>query len=116
MNSRRLPHPSTPDTNVLIVPVAAEEQKRRIDAAVAERAYEIFQKRGGMGWHELEDWHQAEAQVRSNVCVGITTQDHAVFIATDAAGFEPGTLEVWVAPRQLTICGNARVHGPQPIG
>lgn len=114
MNTRQLPHPSTRDTSVPFIPVAPEEQSRRIEAAVAARAYEIFEKRGGMGWHELEDWRQAEAEVRSKVCFGITTGDHAVVIGTDAAGFEPGTLEIWVAPRKLTICGKTRAHRVHP--
>jgi HSP20 family molecular chaperone IbpA len=110
MNTRQLPHPSTRETNVPIIPVAPEEQSRRIEAAIAARAYEIFEKRGGMGWHELDDWRQAETEIRSKVCFGLTTADHAVVIGTDAAGFEPGTLEIWVAPRQLTICGKSRAH------
>jgi HSP20 family molecular chaperone IbpA len=114
MNTRQLPHPSTRETSVPIIPVAPEEQSRRIEAAIAARAYEIFEKRGGMGWHELEDWRQAEAEVRSKVCFGFTTGDHAVVIGTDAAGFEPGTLEIWVAPRQLTICGKTRAQSAHP--
>jgi HSP20 family molecular chaperone IbpA len=115
MNRRQLPYPPTHEVNVRILPVAAEEQKRKIDAAVAQRAYQIFQKRGGTGWHELDDWRKAEAEVRCKVCVGITTQDHTVFVGTDAAGFEPGTIEVWVSPRLLTICGRNRARGPEPL-
>lgn len=115
MNTRQLLYPSTHEANVCIIPVAAEGQKRKIDAAVAQRAYQIFQKRGGTGWHELEDWRKAEAEVRCKVCTGITTQDHTVFIGTDAAGFEPGKIEVWVLPRLLTISGRNRARGPQSL-
>jgi HSP20 family molecular chaperone IbpA len=115
MNTRQLPHPSTLETSVTILPVTPEEQNRRIDAAIAQRAYEIFEKRGGMGWHELEDWRQAEAEIRSHLCIGLTTRNHTVVIGTDAAGFAPGTLEVWVAPRQITICGESRSHAAPPV-
>src|ERR1700739_4732659 len=98
MNTRQLPNAPSHEAKVPIIPVDPQEQNRRIEAAIAARAYEIFEKRGGMGWHELEDWRKAEAEVRSKLCVGITTQDPAIFIGTDAAGFELGTLEVWVAP------------------
>jgi HSP20 family molecular chaperone IbpA len=110
MNTRRLPRPYTHEASVPIIPVDPEEQNRRIEAATAARAYEIFEKRRGMGWHELEDWRQAEAEVRSKVCFGLTTGTHGVVIGTDTAGFEPNTLEIWVAPRQLTICGKTRAH------
>jgi HSP20 family molecular chaperone IbpA len=68
-----------------------------------------------MGWHELEDWRQAEAEIRSHLCVGLTTGDHTVVIGTDAAQFDPGTLEIWAAPRQITICGKSRSHGAPPV-
>jgi HSP20 family molecular chaperone IbpA len=106
-------NPLTPERRVKIVAVAPTEQTRRIDAAIARRAYEIFEKRGSMGWHELEDWRQAEAEVLSKLCFGLTTQDHMVVIGTDVAGFEPGTLELWVAPRQLTLCGQSHSHSLQ---
>lgn len=110
MYARQLPHQSAHRTTVPIVPVASEEQDRRIDAAIAKRAYEIFEKRGGMGWHELEDWRQAEAEIRSTLCFGLTTRDHTVVIGTDAARFQPETIEIWAAPRQITVCGKSCSH------
>jgi len=106
-------HPLTVEPSVKVVAVPPDEQTRRIDAAIARRAYEIFEKRGSMGWHELEDWRQAEAEVLSKLCFGLTTQDHTVVVGTDVASFEPGTLELWVAPRQLTLCGQPHSHGPK---
>jgi hypothetical protein len=111
MNTRQPPHPSAMETSITIVPVALEEQNRRIDSAIAQRAYEIFEKRGGMGWHELEDWRQAEAEIRSRLCIGLTTRNHSVIIGTDVAQFDSGTLQIWAAPRQITICGKSRSHG-----
>jgi hypothetical protein len=40
---------------------AAEPQN--LEAAIALRAYELYQKRGGQGGHELDDWLEAERQV-----------------------------------------------------
>jgi DUF2934 family protein len=111
MNTRQLPHLSVLETNITILPVVPEEQNRRIDAAIAQRAYEIFEKRGGAAWHELEDWRQAEAETRSHACIGLTTGDHTVVIGTDIARFQPGTIEIWAAPRQITICGKSRCRG-----
>jgi hypothetical protein len=101
------------EPSVKIVPVASDEQTRRIHAAIARRAYEIFEQRGSMGWHELEDWRQAEAEVLSKLCFGLTTCDHTILVGTDIAGFEPGTVELWVAPHQITLCGQAQPHEAQ---
>lgn len=85
--------------------VTAAEQRRRIDQAIARRANEIFESRGATGRHELEDWRQAESEVRSNFCFGLTTSIDAVLVAFNASSFETGSLELWVAPRQITIRG-----------
>jgi len=88
-----------------VVGVDAGEQTRRVQEAVARRAYEIFGRRGCASWHELEDWRQAEAELVRPCCSGQMSVDGTLWMGTDAAIFEEGTIEVWVAPRQLTICG-----------
>jgi HSP20 family molecular chaperone IbpA len=97
-------------TTIRVTEVNATEQARRTDEAIAHRAYEIFEQRGGMGWHELEDWRRAESEIRSKLCVGVTSSDDALIVSCDVAGFEMGTVEVWAAPRQITICGNPISH------
>jgi HSP20 family molecular chaperone IbpA len=97
-------------TTIRVTEVNATEQARRFDEAIAHRAYEIFERRGGMGWHELEDWRRAESEIRSKLCVGVTSSDHALSVSCDVAGFETGTVEVWAAPRQITISGKPISH------
>jgi Protein of unknown function (DUF2934) len=65
-----------------------------VEEAIAKRAYQIFEKRGGMAWHELEDWRQAEGELHGNLCFSTTTEDHTVVIGTDPGGFALGTLEI----------------------
>jgi len=96
--------PSKANT-ITVTEVSAAEQRRRIDQAIARRAYEIFESRGGGGWHELEDWRQAEAEIRCRLCFGLTTSVESVRVGCDGGSFEKGSMELWVAPRQLTICG-----------
>jgi hypothetical protein len=95
---------------VRITSVNAVEQARRIDEAIARRAYEIFERRGGTGWHELEDWRHAESQVRSKLCFSLSSADNSLRVGFDVARFEEGTVEAWVAPRQMTICGRPIRH------
>jgi hypothetical protein len=90
---------------VKVMAVNSAEQTRRIEEAVARRAYEVFEQRGGMGWHELEDWGQAELEVRSKLCFSLCTSNDSLLVGFDVARFEEGTVEVWIAPRQVTICG-----------
>ena len=108
-----------------VVTVNASEQTRRMQEAVARRAYEIFDSRGSASWHELEDWRQAESEVLRPRCSGQMSLNDTLWIGADAAAFEEGTIEIWVAPRKITICGKPRVDkadahrkhiGPHPSG
>ena len=90
---------------VKLTPLNANEQTRRIQEAVARRAYEIFERRGGAAWHELEDWRQAESESVRPFCCGEMTLNGSLWLGTDASAFEEGTIEIWIAPRRITICG-----------
>ena len=92
-----------------VVAVPASEQMRRVEEAVARRAYEIFESRGSGPWHELEDWRKAESELVHPRCSGQMNLNGALWIGTDAAIFEEGTTEIWVAPHHLTICGKPRM-------
>jgi hypothetical protein len=93
-----------------VVAVNANEQTRRVQEAIARRAYEIFDSRGSASWHELEDWRQAESELLRPRCSGQMSLNDSLWIGADAAIFEEGTIEIWVAPRQLTICGKPCVN------
>jgi len=90
-----------------IVVLDADEQERRIHAAIARRAYEIFEKRGS-GAHEQEDWRQAESELLRPLCLGRMSVDDSLWVSMDATHFEEGTINIWVAPHRLTICGKPR--------
>jgi hypothetical protein len=95
---------------VKVTPLIAGEQGRRIQEAMARRAYEIFERRGGAGWHELEDWCQAESELLRPCSCGEMTLNGSLWLGTDASMFEEGTVEIWVAPRRITICGKPRTE------
>ena len=59
----------------------ANEQVRRMQEAVAHRAYAIFESRGSGSWHELQDWGQAESElVRPLNCGRTTVGDRLVVL------------------------------------
>jgi len=93
---------------VSVVTLSAEEQTRKVHDAVARRAYQISETSKDEGHHELQDWLQAESDLVHPFCVGRMPIDGSLWLGTDADAFAEGTIEVWVAPRQLTVCGNPR--------
>jgi HSP20 family molecular chaperone IbpA len=100
--------PCAGDT-VKILAVDATEQAHRVQEAVAHRAFEIFESRGAVPGHEQEHWRQAETELASPRCSGQMRLDGSLWVNADAALFEPDTIEIWVAPRRLTICGKPHV-------
>ena len=93
-----------------VVAMGSAEQKKRVRDAVARRAYEIFKRRGGMGRHQAEDCRQAETELLEPFCGGEMPVNEGIWFGTDPAAFEKGTIEIWVAPRQMTICGKRRAE------
>jgi DUF2934 family protein len=55
-DSHRLSKPSPTSGN--------GDSRRASDEAIARRAYEIYQSRGGMHGADLDDWLEAERQLR----------------------------------------------------
>ena len=100
----------------MVVGMDAAEQKKRVRDAIARRAYEIFKRRGGMGRHQAEDWHQAETELLEPFCSGEMPVTESIWFETDPAPFQKGTIEIWVAPRQMTICGKRcpEADAPKP--
>jgi len=89
--------------------VSAEEQMRRVHEAVARRAYQIFETHKGADSQESEDWVRAESEVLHPFCGGRMPINENLWLGTDPSIFKEGTIELWVAPHQLTVSGEPRV-------
>lgn len=109
MRSESIYKHSRAGEHVKVMVLSANEQARSIQEAIARHAYEIFERRGSGGGHELEDWRQAESELMSHFCCGEMTLDGGLWLGTDVSILEEGTIEVWIAPGRITICGKARL-------
>jgi hypothetical protein len=125
MRAERAEKYSRAGEKVKLAIMNASEQTRRMQEAVARRAYAIFEIRGSASWHELEDWRQAECDLIGPLCCGRMTVGDSLWVGADIAAFQEGTIEIWVAPHKITICGKPRVDkadshrehiGPRPGG
>jgi len=93
------------ETGVKVTVVDKAEQAKRIHAAIAQRAYELFESHGRQCGHELEDWEEARAATLGALDFGLTLRDHEMLLGADVADFAPDSLFVWAAPGRLTLCG-----------
>jgi hypothetical protein len=108
----------TEKVNVSVL--SAEEQTRRVHDAIARRAFQISRTHQDIGSQQVQDWLKAESELLHPLCAGRMPIDGSLWLGTDANVFEEGSIEIWVAPRQLTVCGKPRAGkeavSPGPIG
>lgn len=90
---------------VSVTGVSAEEQAQRVHDAVARRAYEIFETHKGAGRQQVQDWAKAESEVMHPFCGGRMPINGNLWVGTDPSAFQENSIEVWVAPHRVTICG-----------
>jgi HSP20 family molecular chaperone IbpA len=96
---------SNADEKLTVVALSASEQTRKTQEAIARRAYEIFVSRGAEYGHELKDWRQAESELIKPLCCGLMSAGENLWVEADPTVFEPGSIEIWAAARNITICG-----------
>jgi HSP20 family protein len=72
---------------------------------IACRAFEIFDANGRRVGYDLDDWHQAEAELLHAVQVDLADVDDALTARVEVPGFSEKDIEVAVEPQRLTIGG-----------
>jgi HSP20 family molecular chaperone IbpA len=79
------------------------EQTRLISAAVARRAYELFEARGSQHGHDREDWFRAESELLAPIPATIIDTDGAVTVRAELCGLMGKDVEVLAEPRHLML-------------
>ena len=77
--------------------------------AIAEKAFELFQKRGFKFGHELEDWFKAERQLFRKVPIEIKEVKGNLNIRAEVPSFTADNLKVSVEPNRVTIKGETEL-------
>ena len=90
---------------VRVMPPESDVLRKRMNDAVAWRAFRLYRNRGLVSGHDAEDWRQAEAEVVRPLQCGSIVEDDTVCLTADISCFGPGTVEVWVEPHRITLCG-----------
>ncbi len=89
-----------------IDPEAAQWEIQQLQLAIARRAYELFQLRGGEHGHDWEDWFRAESELLRPVSVVISESADRISIRANVLGFNQHELRIAVEPSRLTITGS----------
>jgi HSP20 family molecular chaperone IbpA len=79
------------------------ERMRQISAAIANRAYELFEARGSEHGHDWEDWFRAESELLTPIRAQVVDMDGGFTVRAQVPGFTGKDLEVRAEPRRLII-------------
>jgi len=74
-------------------------------ALVAQRAYEIYESRGGAHGSDQDDWFQSEQEVLPRLLVEYRVTGSAVRFTAQVPGLNAKDLEVVIGHQRAVICG-----------
>jgi HSP20 family molecular chaperone IbpA len=80
---------------------------------VAQRAFEIFEARGGAPGREMEDWLRAESELLHPFPIKLTEWRGRYIIRGEIPGFRNEDLRIAVEPRRLAILAERRTRQPE---
>ena len=93
----------------LVQPETLFERMSLIHNEIARHAFEIFESKGGVFGHELDDWFKAETKLLHPVHVNISETADALEVDAEVPGFDAKDLQVSVEPERLTISGKKEI-------
>ena len=79
------------------------ERMQQISAAIAGRAYELFEARGAGHGHDWEDWFRAESEMLTPIPAKVFDKDGGITVRAEVPGFTGKDVEVLAEPRRLII-------------
>jgi HSP20 family protein len=79
------------------------ERMQQISAAIACRAYELFEARGSGHGHDWEDWFRAESEMLTPIPAKVFDKDAGITVRAEVPGFTGKDVEVLAEPRRLII-------------
>jgi HSP20 family molecular chaperone IbpA len=90
---------------VRVIEADALDTMNETNSLIAQRAYEIFQSRGGEHGSDQDDWFGAEKEVLRPLVIERNLSESALQLTAQVPGFDAKDLEVAIGHRRAVICG-----------
>ena len=97
--------PGLPAIFLLVEGGAFSRHLQKVSEAIAERAYDLFERDGRRDGHDLMDWYRAESQLLQPMPVEIGETDDSITVRADIPGFTDKQVELGVSAHRLVISG-----------
>src|ERR1700758_2130257 len=91
--------------SVQVVEADVFDRMNETKSLIAQRAYEIYQSRGGEHGYDQDDWFRAEGEISSKLEIHYDVTDRAVRLTAKIPGFDAKDLEVEVGHRRAVVFG-----------
>jgi len=86
-------------------PETLRAEMQPVQLAIARRAFELFEKRGGELGHDWEDWFQAESELLRPVSIVSFESHDQLSLRAYVLGFGEGELQVSIEPKRIALFG-----------
>lgn len=97
----------------VVEPQTLFERMSRLHNEIAQRAFELFERNGGVFGRDWEDWFNAEQQLVHPAHINITESEKVLRVQAEVPGFEPKNIEISLEPTRLTISGKKETSHEQ---
>jgi HSP20 family molecular chaperone IbpA len=81
------------------------DEMNETNSLIAQRAYEIYQSRGGGHGSDQDDWFRAAQEILPKLEIDYDVSDSAVRLTAQGLDFAAKDLEVVIGHRRAVICG-----------
>jgi len=91
--------------SVRVVEADVFDRMNETTSLIAQRAFEIYESRGGSHGSDQDDWFRAEEELVPKLPIEYDLTESAVRLTTQVPGFEAKDLEVEVGHQRAVIFG-----------
>lgn len=110
MQGRKLVRHRTIEPPIVIRTTGLSVEAKEMLDAIARRAYELFEAKGRLIGHDLENWSEAESELFEPTRVDVKESPEGLTVLADVRRFAAKELEVDLEPRRVTIIGKHQSH------
>jgi HSP20 family molecular chaperone IbpA len=91
--------------SVRVVEADVFDRMNETTSLIAQRAFEIYESRGGSHGSDQDDWFRAEGEIVPKVPIEYDVTDSGVRLTTQVSGFDAKDLEIEVGHQRAVIFG-----------
>jgi HSP20 family molecular chaperone IbpA len=90
-----------------VAPEELEQRRAALLEAIAQRAYELYEQRGGQHGYHLEDWLQAEREMTRSLSWTLVEEADGFRLIAEVPGFAPDQIRLFACDNLLMLEAHA---------